>query len=205
VRKFKLLTIALLALLALAVVTAGCGASESSGQDQAKENIKKKAEERVPYEPVNDVEFSNYNKAQELYDSPSTIIWCSIMPQASTAPIITVPIAGKLTSSSTTFFRPEEVINDESGASGNTVTSRSVDGLYHPDPPKYRYGFTPGGQYWDFFELSTACTTQPLAFQRQSVEVSVDKELSQASNKAEKALEDGDKAKAQAILEAAAE
>lgn len=196
----------ILAAVVLAALFAGCGGgSSSSGQDKAKKEIEDRAKGRVPYSPKHDVEFNNYNRAQELYDSPATIIWCSVMPQASTAPIITVPIAGKLTSSSTTFFRPEEVINDEADASGNAVTARSVDGLFHPDPPKYRYGFTPGGQYVDFFELSTICTTQPLEFQRQSVEVSVDSQLDSATKRAEAALAKGNKAEAQAILRGAAE
>lgn len=196
--------VAMIALMAVATLAIGCGGSSaSSGQEKAKDNIEHHADERVPYEPVHDVEFNNYNKAQELYDSPSTIIWCSVMPQSSTAPIVTVPVAGKLTSSSTTFFRPEEFI-DRGNYSWQTAEARSVDGMFHPNPPKYRYGFTPGGQYVDFFELPTFCTTQPLAFQRQSVQVKVDSNLNDATQKAEQALGEGKKKEAQAILAGAA-
>jgi hypothetical protein len=200
--RFPLLLLLIVAMMAL---IAGCGGGDSaSGQDQAKDNIEKHADERVPYEPKNDVEFNNYNKAQELYDSPATIIWCSVMPQSSTAPIVTVPVAGKLTSSSTTFFRPEEFI-DRGNYSWQVGEARSVDGMYHPNPPKYRYGFTPGGQYVDFFELPTFCTTQPLSFQKESVQVKVDSNLNDATKKAEAALAEGKKSEAQAILAGAAE
>ncbi len=113
---------------------------------------KKQVEQRAagyrPYLPKNGVELANYNRAQQLYDSPDTIIWCSTTWGNPAAPIVTVPIAGKLTSSSTTFFQPEEAARaDYAGdghgpePTGGVVSSRSVDGLYHPNPPKYRYGF----------------------------------------------------------------
>ncbi|HTU15662.1 MAG TPA: hypothetical protein VMF31_10715 [Solirubrobacterales bacterium] len=183
------------------VLFGGCS-EESSPQSKAKSEVSTKAKDRTPYIPQNDVEFDNYNAAQKLYDSPDTIIWCSVMPQASSAPILTVPITGKLTSSSTTYFNPEE----ESGPRESRITlpARSVDGLYHPNPPQYRYGFTPGGQYVDFFNMPTFCTTKPLDFQKDSVAVSVDGNLTAATTKAEAALKSGDQAAAQAILEAAA-
>jgi hypothetical protein len=49
-----------------------------------------------------------------------------------------------------------------------------VDGLFHPNPPGYRYGFTPGGQYVDFFNMATFCTTALTEFQRQETRVAVD-------------------------------
>lgn len=201
----KRLLLAVTSLMLVAGVVAGCGEGEDSAQDKARSEISRKAEGRSPYLPRNDVEFKNYNRAQQLYDSPATIVWCSVMPQASTAPIVTVPIAGKLTSSSTTYFRPEEEVGVGGEGANPLGTARSVDGLYHPNPPKYRYGFTPGGQYVDFFELPVLCTTQPLEFQRQSVEVAVDSQLDAATKQAEKALEAGKTGEAQAILRGAAE
>jgi hypothetical protein len=182
-------------LLAL-IVIAGCGAD--SERDHARQEARENNKHFIPYIPRNGVEGANYNKAQELYDDPSTIIWCTAFPQSSTEPLITVPVAGKLTSSTVSAFRSEDEIQ------GVALEAESVDGLYHGTPPPYRYGFTPGGQYVDFFNLPTLCTTQPLKFQRQSVSVTVDSGLNSATQEAEKALSNGDKKKAQAILQGAA-
>ena len=198
----KRLLISLLILVGgfLALTASSCETSESN-ESKAYNDVKEKADNRTPYIPHNDVEFNNYVKAQKLQDSPETIIWCSVMPQANTTPIITVPIAGKLTSSSTTFFQPE--YTEDSGDGSVVLPNRSVDGLYHPDPPKYRFGFTPGGQYVDFYELPTFCTTKPLDFQKDSVAVKVGRSLNDATQRAEAALKAGDNAQAQAILEGA--
>jgi hypothetical protein len=196
----KMITLLTLMVLSVLVVT-GCSEGQTS-ESAVQEEVTNKAEGRVPYLPKNDVEFNNYNAAQKLYDSPTTIIWCSVMPQASSAPILTVPITGKLTSSSTTFFRPEEFI-DRGNYAWQTASARSVDGMFHPNPPQYRYGFTPGGQYIDFFNLPTFCTTKPLDFQKDSVSVKIDSKLNNATEQAEKALAAGDNAKAQRLLEAA--
>jgi hypothetical protein len=193
----------IMAIMILAVVATGCAEEGDNAQNKSYEEVTKKAESRKPYLPKNDVEFNNYNKAQQLYDSPTTIIWCSVMPQASTAPILTVPVTGKLTSSSTSYFSPTNT-NWSSEGSAAVTSARSVDGLYHPDPPKYRYGFTPGGEYVDFYELPTFCTTKPLNFQKDSVQVKVDETLTRATKEAEKALASGNNAKAEKILQTAA-
>jgi hypothetical protein len=189
-------------LVALAAIT-GCGDDEPI--DIAKKKAEASGKQFDPYiPPPGNTEQRNYNEAQRIYNDPATILWCSAFPESSTAPIVTVPIAGKLTSSTTTAFRPEDVINNDSSGSGVAVTSRSVDGLYHPSPPAYRFGFTPGGQLVDFFSMPTICTTQPLEFQRQSVTVQVASDLDAASKRAEQALRVGDEQRAQAILEGAA-
>jgi hypothetical protein len=182
--------------MALVALVAGCGGN--SERDHARQEAKENQKHFVPYIPKNGVEGANYNKAQELYDDPATIIWCTAFPQSSTEPLITVPVAGKLTSSTVSAFRSEDEID------GVALEAESVDGLYHGTPPPYRYGFTPGGQYVDFFNLPTLCTTQPLKFQRQSVSVSVDSDLNKATEEAESALKAGNKKQAQAILAGAA-
>lgn len=189
----------ILALVALAAV--GCGGS--SPKDQADRAIEQNAKDFVPYVPHNGVEGDNYNFAQRTYDDPATILWCTIFPQSNTAPIVTIPIAGKLTSSTTSPRAPERVYNGD-GDSNPVVPNTSVDGLYHPNPPPYRYGRTPGGQLVDLTDLPTLCTTKPLAFQRESVHVQVDGGLNAATQAASAALRSGDRAKAQATLEQAA-
>jgi hypothetical protein len=85
------------------------------------------------------------------------------------------------------------------------IPARSVDGLFHPNPPGYRYGFTPGGAYVDFFNLETYCSNKPTKFQRQNTKVSlaVDAGLGAADAAAQRALKNGDKREAQRIIEQA--
>lgn len=185
----------------LALLGAGCGPEDNN--EDARQKVDNAAKKLQPYLPQNQVEFNNYNKAQELYDSPETIIWCSTTWGNPSSPIVTIPIAGKLTSSSTTFFRPETGIEIPGSDNGGVGSARSVDGLFHPNPPQYRYGFTPGGQYVDFFNMDTVCTTALTKFQREQTEVSIstDAVAAQADAKASQALKNGNKAEAQRILE----
>lgn len=187
----------------LGLAACGSGGNHRSAEQKSYDQIAKTAHGRTPFVPSNDVEFKNYNAAQKLYDSPSTIIWCSTTWGNPSAPIITVPVTGKLTSSTTSFFSPEHI--DDSGADSGRllVPSRSIDGLYHPTPPQYRYGFTPGGQYVDFFQMPTFCTTALTKFQRQQtkVDVTVDAQARALQRQAEAALRNGNHQQAQAILE----
>jgi hypothetical protein len=194
--KFLMLIVAV---LAMAIFISACDEEDHSKEE---EEVAAVARSYHAYIPKNGVEFHNYNQSQELYDNPATILWCTAFPQSPTEKPVTVPVAGKLTSSTTTFFRPEERVSGEHGAVA--LPRRSVDGLYHPNPPQYRYGFTPGGQYVDFFDMPTLCTTQPLEYQTQSIALSVDGSLAKATGEAEKALAAGDKAKAEKILKQAA-
>lgn len=186
-----------LAVLALGILITGCGGS--SERDKAKEAVEQNTKKIVPYVPQNEIEAKNYNKKEELFDNPNTIIWCSAFPPGSNYPVITIPIAGKLTSSSVS------ILPSNHGTEDGVVESADVDGLYHGSPPPYRYGFTPGGQYVSFEGgLAALCTTQPLEVQRQSVSVKVAGGLDKASKEAEAALKSGNGKEAQAILGAAA-
>ncbi|GAA1412075.1 hypothetical protein AUR04nite_00060 [Glutamicibacter uratoxydans] len=196
-------TIALASVAGLTALSlAACGpAQEPTGQYK---QVEQKAASKTAYIPKNDTELDNYNKAQELYDDPAAIQFCTAFPSSNSAPIVTTPIAGKLTTSSTTFFNPQEPFGGEFQGQGMvTLPKRSVDGLYHGDS-FYRYGFTPGGQYVDFSNsLELMCTTALTEFQRQKtfVEgVDTDKDVSKLQAEAEQALKDGDNAKATKIL-----
>lgn len=195
--------------MALAVLAslslAACGETvKPNASAKASKDVATHAAARSPYLPSHDVEFNNYNEAQKLYDSPDTIIWCSTTWGNPSAPIVTVPIAGKLTSSSVSYF-PGRKWTDRGDYTWTEVEQPSVDGMYHGSPPPYRYGFTPGGQYVDFFNMPTVCTTALTKFQRQQtkVSISVDPAAAAAQKRAEAALKAGDKAGAQAILEGA--
>jgi hypothetical protein len=193
---------ALAACVAVAVI-AGCGASVANDQLT---KVDEQANKHQTFIPRNNVERNNYEKAQKLYDSPSTIIWCSTTWGNASAPIVTVPIAGKLTSSSVSFFPSTRAKIGGGGDSYETdeytPERRSVDGMYHGTPPPYRYGFTPGGQYVDLFNMPTFCTTALTKFQRQKTQVAVEYDEAglAADAQAEDALKRGDKAGAERIL-----
>lgn len=198
-------TVALCAAAAFAGACGGIAHSVGDTANDALTQIDGNSNKTRPFvAPWPSVEFKNYTAAQKLYASPDTIIWCTAFPQSSTAPIVTVPIQGKLTSSSVSFFPSSRVKYDNDGGGQYTPERRSVDGMYHGTPPPYRYGFTPGGQYVDFFNVQTICTTKPMSFQRKSISVSVDAQLAGADSQAEQALRRGDHAAADQILKAAA-
>lgn len=193
--------------LLVALVAAGCGGGGSNPpkpKPAAEVAAAKVAEHRkvqAAYVPKNDVELRNYNDAQKIYDDPASILWCTFSFNNPSSPLVTVPVAGKLTSSSTSYFRPEETAGGY--ADGAVLTRQSVDGLYHKSPAPYRYGFTPGGAYVDFFNLETYCSNKPTEFQRQQTKISlrVDSNLGAADQAAQKALKSGNKAEAQRIIE----
>lgn len=194
-----------LTLFAFSFGLTGCGQEgKESAQDKVAKKVNKETRNREAYVPQHGVEFRNFNDAQKLYDSPNTIIWCSTTWGNASAPLVTIPVTGKLTSSSTSYLPPTAWV-DRGNYSWSEVQQTSVDGMYHVNPPQYRYGFTPGGQYVDFFNMPTLCTTALTKFQRQTtkVSVSIDPTVASAQKKAEAALRSGDKAGAEKLLEQA--
>ena len=196
-----------LAACVAAMVFAGCGfGDDGPATPDPKADLQRKIGEREqtrhPYEPKNDVEFNNFNRAQALYDSPDTIIWCTTTWANPSAPIVTIPIAGKLTSSSVSYL-PQQKQVDKGNYSWLVVDAPSSDGMYHGNPAPYRYGFTPGGQYNDFFNMETLCTTSLTKFQREKtfVSTSLDSEAATIDKRAQEALKNDDKAGAQRILD----
>lgn len=188
--------------VALAVGFAGC-ADDSTSKSGQYAQVQKRAAKARAYIPQNGVELSNYNRAQKLYDTPNTIIWCTTTWGNPSSPVVTIPIAGKLTSSSVSYF-PSQLAYSGGGDGGYKYNPelRSVDGMYHGSPSPYRYGFTPGGQYVDFSGMQALCTTSLTKFQRQntSVVVTVDATAKLAQAKAESALAANDPKAAQAAL-----
>lgn len=170
-------------------------------RDQQLEESQSRFDDRTPPDVSGDAEYQNYMRAQEdVYDNPANILWCTFTWGNASAPLVTVPVAGKLTSSSVSYFPNETVETQYEGTV--LLEAQSVDGMYHGSPPPYRYGFTPGGQYVDFFNLPTFCTTALTEFQRQVTEVSITTaEIDSIQEQAEAALADGDPAEAQRLLE----
>ncbi|MEH0110640.1 hypothetical protein V6N00_13090 [Tersicoccus sp. MR15.9] len=180
-----------LVLISLAALSlTGCTASQ-----QASQEVNTKAENRSPYMPQNDVEYNNYNAAQKMYDDPNSIIWCTTSFPNNSSPLVTIPIRSKLTSSSVSYFR---------GTDSSGYDQRSVDGMYHGNPPGYRYGFTPSGDYVDFFGLNVLCSSKLQNYQRQETKVSItgnSDAVTQAQKDAEEALKRGDTSKATQLLQ----
>lgn len=191
-------TTKIIAGIAGTILMIGGVAACSEADDSQEGAADKKAEQTEAYIPTNDVELKNFNKAQELYDNPAAIQWCSAFPSSNSAPIITIPIAGKLTTSSSSFFDPT-TINKYNGTQAVTP-ARSVDSMYHGDS-FYRYGFTPGGQYVDFSNsMELLCTTSLTEFQRQNTYVegvgnngdATDVDVNARQAEAEESLKSGD-------------
>lgn len=177
------------ALVATMVLLSGCTASQ-----EARNEVNHKANDRAPYLPVNDVEYENYNKAQELFDDPNSILWCTSTLPNDSSPIFTVPIRGKLTSSSTSYF---------AGTNSSGIEERSVDGMYHGSPPAYRFGFTPLGDYISFEGMEVYCSSKMDSFQRQETYISVDQgsdAVTDAQLAAEAALKAGKPDEAMRLL-----
>lgn len=189
--------------LGLAGSLTACGGSGAAPAPNQEREVEEKAKEFTAYIPKNNVELNNYNRAQELYDNPAAIQWCTLFPPSDTAPIVTTPIAGKLTTSATSYFSPTEVEESYEGSLVN-VPKRSVDGLFHGES-HYRYGFTPGGDYVDFFNSAVVrCTTALTDFQRQNTFVELTNTEGDVAGRqaaAEEALAQGNEDEAAAILE----
>ena len=174
-------------ILLVLFATSACDYEDKPSQQY--KSIEKDAKHREAYIPHNGVEFNNYNKAQKLYDAKDSIIWCTTTWGNANSPLVTVPIRGKLTSSSVSYFSNTRVKDYSNGT--QKIENRSVDGMYHGSPPPYRYGFTPGGQYIDFTDMPTLCTTALSKFQREKTDVTVTFSGGGAQNNAEDALKNG--------------
>jgi len=180
--------IALLFVLAAIVGTVAACTSDGKTNDQ-KSAIKTNKSFTAPV-IKNYIDYHNFYKAQELYDDPTTIQWCTFTWGNANSPLVTVPIAGKLTSS-TVSLRP--TTQSEKGSDNGTYSPElpSTDSMYHGSPPPYRYGFTPGGQYVDFnSSVPTFCTTALTKFQRQKTQVDLtnDPSMLAAQQKAQQDL-----------------
>lgn len=181
------------------------GSGKPPASKSAAEQGKEKASSRDTYVPSNDVEGDNYNKRLKISDDPSTIIWCTFgLSDAAGSPLVTVPIAGKLTSGNKRPYSTEEIVSKGSldTKAYLVVEKPGPDGMYGSSN-RYSYGFTPGGDLWQFNGQQPVCTTEPTVYQRQATTMilETDEELSQATAEAEKLLAAGDTEAAQNKLE----
>lgn len=188
--------------IALAILLGASSCDESTRDEQYRAQDAK-SDKRAAPDVSGDTEYENYIAAQKLYDDKSSIIWCTASFSNATVKPFTVPIAGKLTSSSVSYFPNQRYENHTDG--GVMVENKSVDGMYHGSPPPYRYGFTPGGQYVDFSGMEVFCSTSLTAMQKSTLSVTNGGGADSVTKQAEEKLKAGDAAGAQALLDGISE
>lgn len=190
--------VSVLAVAGLALTATAC-----TTPDPEMQQVEERASKNKVYQPVYTVELDNWNRAQEIYDDPASIQWCTLFPSNPSAPIITFPIVGKLTTSNTSYFSPTSPQSNSSGAMVN-VPNRSVDGLYHGDS-FYRYGFTPAGVMVDFSNsMESICQTSLTEYQRENTYLdgaSAEGNVDDRQERAEEAIRNGNAEEAAKILE----
>lgn len=182
-------------IVAVAVLMVGC---VTTAADKARQEATDRAESRSPYVQKNDVEFSNYNRRQQVADDPSAILWCTSAFPLPSSPLFTVPVVGKLTSGNKRPYETSRVVTS------GTSEVPGPDGMYGSSG-EYRYGFTPAGVYVDFYGLATFCTTEPTIWQREhtAIVMQQDPNLLQAQQQAQAALRAGKPDDAARILDQA--
>lgn len=184
-------------LLVLTAASCGGGTSASDASQKASDKLQGQV-----YQSKHNVEFRNYNLRQKMADDPSTILWCTFAwPGQIGQQLVTVPIAGKLTSSNK---RPYP---------GTTTADNNGPGIEVPGPDhmygssaEYRYGFDPTlTQYSDFTDLPSYCTNVPTVWQQNQTTIisQTSTTLDSISKAAQAAIKSGDPSKAAAILKTA--
>ena len=172
-----------LTVVALLALSTSC---KDTPQQQSQQEATERAQARRPYVQNADIEYQNYDSRQKISDDPTAILWCtSSFGVGGTT--FTVPVVGKLTSGGK---RPYP----KTGGPG-------PDGMYGSSG-EYRFGFTPGGVYADWYNMPVFCTTRPMEWQRKETTIilGTDAELLAAQEEARKAIAAGDRAGATKIL-----
>lgn len=160
------------AVVGLAVIlTAGAAGCSPSKKD--KDSGDTIAKNRAPVVLTNDVEGKNYARRLTLADNPASLIWCTAYPSNPNAKAFTVPIVGKLTSSSK---RPTATERARSGDTSGTEYSPEIpgpDGMFGSSIP-YQYGFDPAGNEHDFSaSMELHCTSVPDIIQKETTQIAV--------------------------------
>jgi hypothetical protein len=191
-------------LLLIALVCSACG-PEVIEQTEAQRSAQSKAMSGEVYQPRNDVERRNYNWRQEISDDPTTIVWCTFAWPIPDSPLVTIPVAGKLTSGSKRPYPVEQVIwNTSSGSYFPEVPG--PDGMFGSSGD-YRFGFGPAGraEYHDLYGLPVYCTNMPRVWHREHTTIMFDQDetLLTASQAAKTALNANDPDEATRILQEA--
>lgn len=185
----------LVALGVLALALTACGPANTSASDQSLSASNKL--QRQIFQAKNNIEFQNYNLRQKMSDDKATILWCTFFPATTGQEPFTVPVAGKLTSSSK---RPYQ--GSSYDGNGYSYEVPGPDHMYGSSS-EYRYGFDPTRTiYYDFTSLASFCTNTPNVWQKNktSIVIQTDATLSSLDKAAQAALKAGDARKALLIL-----
>lgn len=162
--------------IGITALVVGASLSACSGQQDntppAQKAAEQTANQRNNYIPKNDVEGHNYNARQALADNPSQIIWCSVYPTNPNVKAFTIPIVGKLTSGNKRPYSTSQVQNYYQSSNTYSPELPGSDGFYGTSG-EYRYGFDPSGNYHDFYNLETYCTSVPDVIQRQTTQIAI--------------------------------
>lgn len=189
----------------VAVVAAGCTQGAQSNPSAAKQ-AEDKANSHQVYIPKHDLEFQNYNKRMLISDNPSTILWCTTAFPIPASPLLTVPIVGKLTSSYKRPYATEKDAYPDSNGGGGYYNPEvpGPDGMYGASDP-YRFGFDPAGNYQEFGNMPTYCTTEPTTWQREQTTIVMqqDPTLVAAERAAQQQLASGNASGARQTLQSA--
>lgn len=144
----------------------------SCGGDDPKSSGEQIASNRQNVQLKNDVEGKNYNRRLGLADNPASLIWCTVYPTSPSAKAFTVPIVGKLTSSSKRPT-PTEVSYDGTAGTRYNPELPGPDGMFGSSVP-YQYGFDPAGNYHEFSaSMQTYCTSVPTVIQKETTQISI--------------------------------
>jgi hypothetical protein len=186
VNKYQSATRALFVFL-VGFIVSGC--FTPTPQEQSQREAQQRSEQRAAYVPQNDLEFKNYDRRQRLADDPTAILWCTSAFPVLGSPIFTVPIVGKLTSGDKRPYSTEVRLCNTCGESPEVP---GPDGMYGSSG-EYRYGFTPGGIYGDWYGMPVFCTTEPTVWQREATTIVMERDplLTEAHNRAREALKKG--------------
>jgi len=188
----------IVAIAFVAASTIGVTSCGGTPNQQAQREASRAAANFHFYVQHNMTEQKNYNLRLQLEDDPATILWCTFSWPGSggAQQLVTVPIAGKLTSSSK---RPTPT------ADSNGNENADGTGMYGPSV-QYRYGFDPTRTIiYEFTDLPSFCTNEPLVWQKNQTNIvsETDATLNSLTRAAEQALRSGDAQKALALLKRA--
>lgn len=173
-----------------------------TNQQKSQNEAISRSQQRSPYVQRNDIEFNNYNKRQQIADDPTMILWCTSAFSTPGAPLFTVPVVGKVTSGGKRPYSERRRAGDSTYYYLDEVPG--PDGMYGHSG-EYRYGFTPGGVYSDWYGIETFCTTEPMIWQKERTEIvmGTDPTLLAAQQQAQERLRAGDTEGANRALEQA--
>lgn len=205
---------ALVAIAGFMILTADSCSGTSNSQPTAQDKAQQASNnlQNQVYQSKHNIEFRNYNLRQRVADDPSTILWCTFFPPgvqgvsngSTPGQAITVPIAGKLTSSNKRPYAAERW----SDRGNYTFTSNDAPGPDHMygSSSEYSYGFDPTlSTYYQFSSLASFCTTEPTVWQVHNTDIVVNTQstLASLSSAASAAIKAGNPKKALELLQQA--